>query len=456
MRSDAAPNGVNMSCQPNVLFFFTDDQRFDTVRALGNDAIQTPTMDSFARHGTSFTRASIMGGTSGAVCMPSRAMLMSGRTLFHIYEQGQDIPPEHLTMPEAFRRAGYRTFGTGKWHNGIHSYARSFTDGADIYFGGMNDHWNVPAADFDPSGAYPQDQRTRRPGIHSSELFSQAAIDFLESYDDEAPFYMYISYMAPHDPRTMPQKYRDMYDPAEIELPPNFIPVHPFDNGELVIRDENLAGRPRTKDEIRRHIADYYAMITHADAEMGRVVDCLREQGLAQDTIVVFAGDNGLAVGRHGLMGKQNLYDHSVRVPLIFSGPGVPADVRSQAHAYLIDIYPTLCDLCDLEVPGTVEGLSLCPAMGDPDERIREALLYAYRHLQRGVREDRYKLIEYVVDGRRKTQLFDVIDDPWEMRDMAQDPDHADDVARLRKELQRWRTDLDDPCNAFWEAFDCA
>jgi arylsulfatase A-like enzyme len=194
-------------------------------------------------------------------------------------------------------------------------------------------------------------------------------------------------------------------------------------------------------------------MITHADAQIGRVIDCLRQMGEAQNTVIVFSGDNGLAVGRHGLMGKQNLYEHSVRVPLVFAGPGVPAGVRTDAHAYLTDIYPTLCELCRLETPHTVEGISLCPAMADPDERVRETLLYAYRHLMRAARGDRYKLIEYVVDGKRTTQLFDVIDDPWELENLADDPARADDLARLRNELQRWRTELDDPCDEFWDVF---
>ena len=244
--------------RPNIVFFFTDDQRFDTLNALGNPDVHTPTMDGWINAGTTFTRAHIMGGTSGAVCMPSRAMLMTGRTLFHLEREGQNIPPEHVLLGEVLQRAGYRTFGTGKWHNGPPAYARSFTDGAEIFFGGMEDHWNVPACDFDPTGRYDvlkpmvrtphtSNEVTYRltdhitPGKHSSELFCDAAIDFLRRYDDDAPFFVYISFMAPHDPRTMPKKYLEMYDPDDIPLPPNFMVAHPFDNGALRIRDELLA-----------------------------------------------------------------------------------------------------------------------------------------------------------------------------------------------------------------------
>jgi len=449
-----------MNKQPNILFFFTDDQRFDTIRALGNEQIVTPALDSLVEGGTSFTNAYIMGGSCPAVCMPSRAMLMTGRTLFHIEEQGQSVPEDHVLLGETLQKAGYATFGTGKWHNGPRAYARSFSAGGEIFFGGMDDHWNVPACDFDPTGEYEQrihqtvDFRTQqvrqkiadhiRAGKHSSELFSDAAIDFLRGHQEDAPFFMYISFMAPHDPRTMPEEYLEMYDPEKIELPANFMPEHPFDNGELRIRDELLAEFPRTPEEIRRHLAAYYAMITHADAQMGRVLDALRETGHADDTIVVFAGDNGLAVGQHGLMGKQNLYEHSVGVPLVTSGPGVPQGERRDALCYLIDIYPTLCELIRVEVPDSVEGKSLVPPLRDEDEKIREHLHFAYRHVQRSARDRRHKLIEYGVDGQRMTQLFDLEEDPFELENLADDSGYAEKVEELRQVLRRWQEELGD------------
>ena len=130
--------------RPNILLFFADDQRFDTIRALGNNEIITPNLDTLVERGTAYTNASIMGGTSGAICMPSRAMLMTGRTLFHLDREGQDIPLAHTMMGEALRSADYRTFGTGKWHNGRSAYARSFSHGDRVFFGGMSDHFKVP------------------------------------------------------------------------------------------------------------------------------------------------------------------------------------------------------------------------------------------------------------------------------------------------------------------------
>ncbi len=448
---------------PNVVFLFADDQRFDTIRALGCEAIHTPALDGLVRRGTCFTRAHIPCGTSPAVCMPSRAMLLTGRTLFHIHGAGAEIPPEHTTLGEALRAAGYRTFGTGKWHNGRASYHRGFTDGDEIFFGGMADHWNVPAFHFDPSGRYdatcpivdePQRSncvRLRRcdhvtAGKHSSELVADAAIRFIQGYEGDAPFFAYVSFLAPHDPRTMPGEFLAMYEPEDMQLPPNFMASHPFDNGELRVRDELLAGFPRTENEIRRHLAEYYAMITHLDAQIGRVLDSLQARGILDETIIVFAGDNGLALGQHGLMGKQSCYDHSVRVPLVFAGPGIPQGCRNDALVYLLDVFPTIQDLLGLDAPPSVEGVSLLPAMVDPGASpVRECLYFAYTDKHRAARDDRFKILEYVVSGRHAmTQLFDLEADPWEMHNLADDPAHALDLARMREELMRLRDQWDD------------
>jgi len=286
--------------RPNFLFVFADDQRFDTIGALGNEEIRTPVLDSLVRDGTAFTRAYIMGSNQGAVCVPSRAMLHTGWNLFRV---AKGIPEEAPLWGEVFRRNGYITHGIGKWHNGPRSYARSFEGGAEIFFGGMSDQNRVPVQDFDPSGQYPRSRR-RIGEKFSTTLFTDAAVRFLEAHKGDRPFFLYVSLTAPHDPRTPPREYASLYDPGKIALPPNFLPEHPFDNGELQVRDEKLAASPRTPEEIRRHIADYYGMISHLDAELGRLLEALKRTGRAGDTLVLFAGDNGLAVGRHGLMGK--------------------------------------------------------------------------------------------------------------------------------------------------------
>ncbi len=462
------------SKKPNILFFFTDDQRFDTIAALGNSEIKTPNIDKLVKNGVTFTQAHIPGGTVGAICMPSRAMLHTGRTLFHIQESGKFIPKEHELMGETFKKAGYRTFGTGKWHNGPQAYARSFTDGEEIFFGGMSDHWNVPACHFDPTGKYEKarkfidnpffDNTVKEdlcdhihPGKHSSELFCEAAVEWLENYNSKNPFFMYISFMAPHDPRSMPEEFLNMYNPEDIKLPENFMEEHPFDFGVRNVRDELLAPYPRTPDIIRKHIAEYYAMITHLDNELGKVINALKRTGKYENTIIVFSGDNGLALGQHGLMGKQNNYEHSIRVPLIFAGPGIPKNERRDAYVYLLDIYPTLCELIGLDIPETVEGMSLVPCIQDGKNKVRETLYFAYSNSVRSVKDERYKLIEYRTNDISKTQLFDLKEDPKEMNNLYGKPEYKNIVDRLRKELlkykEQWEDDKHPIGKEFWDIY---
>jgi len=433
--------------RPNVLVLFTDDQRFDTIAALGNDAISTPNMDRLAARGLAFTRAHIMGGTSGAVCMPSRAMLLTGRGLFHLQDRGAVIPAEHTMLPETFRSAGYRTCGIGKWHNGKAAYARCFTHGGRVFFGGMSDHEAVPVFDFDPSGEYPEEKKYVADGF-SSEIFADDAVAFLEGPGREAPFLLYVAFTAPHDPRTAPAEFARLYDPDRIELPANFLPEHPFPNGEMHVRDENLAPHPRPPEDIREHIADYYAMITHLDSQIGRILDALEATGRAGDTFVVFAGDNGLALGRHGLMGKQNLYEHSVRVPLLLSGPDVPVGERTDTLCYLNDLYRTICDLAGLRAPASVEGVSLAPVVRRPGRRVRDSLLLAYRGLQRGVRTaDDWKMIRYMVGGQETVQLFDLSTDPGETVNLAGLARYSGQEEALTDLLRRHMLAADDFCD---------
>jgi arylsulfatase A-like enzyme len=436
----------------NVLFLFADDQRFDTIRALGNGDIFTPHLDSLVKRGISFRNAYIMGGNSGAVCMPSRAMLLTGRGLYHIEGQGGSIPEIHVMLPELFRKDGYTTFGTGKWHNGREAFARCFTDGAEIMFGGMSDHWNVPVYHFDPTGAY----ETKIPviedplhsnrvtlqgydhiteGKHSSELFADATIDFLERHDSSNPFFLYVSFTAPHDPRSMPEEFLEMYDPQKIPLPKNFMPQHPFDNGEMEVRDEQLAGFPRTAEEVHRHLVEYYAMITHLDAQIGRILEALKRTGQTDNTLIIFTGDNGLAVGQHGLMGKQSVYEHSVHVPLVMCGPDIPRGESRNALCYLIDILPTVCELTGRSIPDSVEGKSLNPVIRKEREGVRDAVYFTYKNCQRALRKGRWKLILYNVKGEKHVQLFDLEDDPWEMNNLAEESSQTGRIRELTEVL---------------------
>lgn len=442
--SAAAPARVP-GARPNIVFLLADDLRFDTIRALGNREIQTPNLDQLVRRGTTFTRAAIMGGTQGAVCVPSRAMLFTGRTLFHATRTptGLELAEGAVTWPEALRQNGYATVGIGKWHNDRAAFARAFNAGGPIFFGGMSGHQAMPVQDFDPSGAYPK-SRERVATNFSSEVFADAAIRFLAGRQQAGqPYALYVAFTSPHDPRTPPAEVLASYHPDRLRLPASFLPEHPFDNGELRIRDEALLPWPRTPTAIRREIALYYAMITHLDAQIGRILKALEQTPDADNTVIVFAGDNGLAVGRHGLLGKQNLYEHSVRVPLVFAGPGIPRNRRSDALCYLLDVMPTLCDLAGVAIPPTAEGLSLGPVIRRETKAIRTELFGAYRLGQRSLQDGRWKLIEY--PGVHKTQLFDLRRDPDELHDLAEVPRHRPTVERLRARLRAAQNALDDP-----------
>ncbi len=450
--------------KPNILFLFADDQRAGTINALGNPEILTPTIDGLVNSGLAFTNAYIMGGSSAAVCAPSRAMLLTGRNLYSIEKQGwaANISEKHETLPESFRKAGYETFGTGKQHNGKAVFFRGFSSGNEIFFGGMSDHWNVPVFHFDGSGKYEKripfiknpgrsnkvdytsncDHMQR--GKHSSELFADAAIEFLKNRDSDKAFFAYISFTAPHDPRSMPEEYLKLYDTTNISLPPNYAPQHPFDFGEYKIRDEMLASFPRTKAEVKIHLRDYYAMITHMDSEIGKIINALKESGEYENTIIVFSADNGLAVGQHGMMGKQNLYEHSIGVPLVICGPGIPRKEKREAFCYLFDLFPTLCQLCEIDIPESIQGKSMLPEIYSDNIQQRKSMLYGYKEFMRSFRNVNLKLIEYLVDGKRNSQLFHLEDDPFEQNNLVLNKSFSWEFETMKKNMLREMKSLND------------
>lgn len=421
--------------QPNILMVLTDDQRADTIHALGNPHIQTPNLDRLAQSGMAFTRAYCMGGLQGAVCVPARAMFLSGRTLFRASEklQGQ------ATWPEVFGRAGYHTFITGKWHNEAPALLRSFKEGRAIFLGGMGDPYALPLRDIGPNGKL---ANPRQSGRHSVEIFADAAIEFLKRQKPNEPFLAYVALNAPHDPRVAPAEFMAPYQAQPPPLPANYLPVHPFDNGEMVVRDEKLAPWPRAPETVRRHLADYYGCITFMDAQIGRILKTLQETGLEKQTLVVFASDQGLAIGSHGLFGKQNLYEHSMRIPLIVAGPGIPRGRQTGAFCYLLDLFPTLGELTGVAGPEGSEGISLAPVFLGRSETARDSIFTAYRGLQRAVRDERWKLLVY--PAINKVQLFDLKLDPAERDDRADREEAAPEKARLLALMADWQKRLGD------------
>ena len=279
--------------------------------------------------------------------------------------------------------------------------------------------------------------------VHSSELWTDAAVGFLaDQSSSDRPFFLHLAYHAPHDPRQSRREFLDMYPEEKIAVPPNFQPEHPFDQGDSRSRDEYLAPFPRTEEAVRMHRREYYAILTHADEQIGRVLDALEEQKVSDNTIVVFSSDHGLAVGEHGLMGKQNQYDHSIRVPLILAGPGVPSGLLLDALVYQSSIYATVCDLIGVPIPDSVETPSLAPLLNGEVTAVYDSVFGAYRDYQRMVRTTTHKLIAY--PEQRRHQLFDLENDPWEISDQSGDTAQSERVATLRTQLERWQALLDD------------
>lgn len=419
----------------NVLFLFADDQRPDTISAHGNRYIETPNLDRLVANGYSFRSNYCLGAQGGAVCVPSRAMLNTGKSFFKI---PMDMDG-HTTLPQLLGQNGYTTFATGKWHNQQPSWLKSFQQGKAIMFGGMSDHTKVPIVDLGPDGNLISERESIR---FSSRLFADTAIEFLHNYEDEKPFYAYVAFTAPHDTRNPPPKYRRMYYKRRPPLPPNFAPQHWFDNGQMTGRDESLGPWPRTPEVVSDQLAEYYGLITHLDKQIGRILRKLESTGLAENTIVVYAADHGLAVGSHGLLGKQNLYEHSMGAPLIFSGPGIPKNEETQAFSYLLDIFPTLCSLLGVEQPNDLDGHDLSPIWKGEKTKVRDTIFTSFRDLMKAVRDDRWKLIRYPKIDH--TQLFDLANDPYEMKNLADEPSQQQRIGQLTALLKTLQTQYGD------------
>ncbi len=405
--------------RPNVLFILSDDQRFDTIGALGNPLIHTPNLDRLAGNGFAFYR----NFCTTPICTPARAEILTGCTSFanRVPWFGMPINPELTLLPRAFRDAGYHTLHVGKWHNDGHPRDKGYERTACVcYLDNLNDY-----------RIHGHHMRFRGPqgeiAGHSTEIFTDAALGLLAEAPSDRPWLCYLAYTAPHDPHDAPEPFASMYDAARMPLLPNFMPEHPFDNGDMIIRDELLENWPRDHDAMRRYRARYYGIISHMDFHIGRLLGALTAQGQLQNTIIVFTGDQGLAIGSHGLLGKENMYDHSIASPLIFCGPGISAGGRSAAMSHHVDLFPTLCELTGVPRPASARyGHSLAPVFRGEKARVREEVLCEFyspeqpgepmRHTQRALRTERWKLTWFPL--LRRFQLFDMVYDSLELVDL--------------------------------------
>lgn len=469
--------GIQMSGaqeKPNFLVIVTDDQTFESIGCLNNKEIKTPNIDRLVKRGTTFTHAFNQGSWTGAISVASRSMLITGQHLNHVQHNSKYLPWRELEQPktaqeaklwgETLGEAGYDTYITGKWHNSDYALLKCFKEGSAVgagfyesrdeqdknntQYGRPNDgkwmpydnrlggHWSPQVKDIVYENGDKKTGKKYYMSRHTSELYADKAVDYLASKAGAVnPFFMYVAFNAPHDPRQSPKEFLDMYPRDKVKIPSNFIPQHPFDQGDSKIRDEELAPFPRTEESVRLHRQEYYAIISHADREIGRILDALDASGKATNTYVIFTSDHGLAVGMHGLMGKQNQYECSVRLPLIFVGPGIKAGAQTDAMVYMQGLYATTCELAGIPVPESVDFPSLVPQLKNQKAPGEKYIFGSYRNLQRMVRSERYKLIVYPKVGEE--QLFDLKKDPNERINLAKHPKYKEIKDQMKTELKR-------------------
>jgi choline-sulfatase len=428
--------------KPNILFIFADDHSYDCIHASGNDDIQTPNLDKLARGSTHFTQAYNMGAWGGAVCVASRTMLNTGKFVWRAHKL--DLKAEQAagrTWSQQMKSAGYETYFSGKWHvklkpDDIFDHVgqvrggmpKQTPEGYNRPIEGQEDAWSP----FDKSkGGFWEG------GKHWSEVVGDDAIGFLENAkQSDDPFFMYVAFNAPHDPRQSPKEYVDKYPLENISIPTNFLEEYPYKDAignSAKLRDEKLAPFPRTEYSIKVNRQEYYAIITHMDHQIGRILDALEASGKSDNTFVFFTADHGLAVGQHGLVGKQNMFEHSVRVPFFVKGPGVPENARINTRIYLQDIVPTTLSLAGIEKADHVDFKSLRPLIADKSTQHYDSIYGGYTKLQRMVIKEDLKLICYPTI--KKILLFDLKTDPLEMNDLGETPEYQASIKSLFSEL---------------------
>lgn len=433
--------------QPNFLVIVSDDQRPDTIAALGNPAIQTPNLDQLVRRGMAFTRAN----SAFPLCVPSRAEILTGATAFHngVPYGGGRLKKGQVFWADAMRNAGYRTWYCGKWMNDGSPKTRGYDETGGLFSSGgagqlgrqprYGRHnrlitgyrgWTFKDADGTP-------ELDKGIGVvgETSKYIADGAIELLQRKLDK-PFFMHINFTAPHDPLIIPPGYEGKYKASDVPIPANLLPKHPFDHGNIDGRDEQLLPWPRTQADVRQEIAAYYAVIDDMDAHIGRILSALQSSGRYDDTVIIFTSDHGLALGSHGLMGKQNMYEHTIGVPFIIAGPGIPHGKQTAAQINLRDMYPTTCELVGITIPKSVEAKSFASVLRSPESEIHSAVFGYYQDSQRMIRTSRWKLIRYPKMNR--TQLFDLENDPDELVDLSTSSKHTELIKKLGQQLDHW------------------
>ncbi len=469
--------------KPNFIFLFADDLSYNALGYLGNSVVQTPHINRLAKMGISFTNTYNMGGWNGAICVASRSMIISGLSIWDAHKAAKnwsdsDSVAVDQTWPKLLEKNGYQTFMTGKWHvnlavdsvfqrvgterpgmPGDQRMETPFQEIQEAYRLGKDTNALFPIGyarpiDENDQSWSPSDSIHGgfwEGGTHWSEVVRDDAFAFLEEAQEKAdPFFMYLSFNAPHDPRQAPKEYVDLYPLEDIDLPSNFLEEYPYKDdigNDLLLRDESLAPFPRTPHAVRTHIQEYYAIISHLDTQIGLILDKLEQSGFMDNTYIFFTADHGLSVGSHGLLGKQSMYDHSVRVPFIMAGPGIQGGQSAPQDIYLQDVMPTTLELANIEIPNHVFFHSLMDIVNQEniEGHYDDGIYGAYRHLQRMIQKDSYKLIVY--PNIQKTLLFDLAQDPYERNDLSTLESFKPKIESLINDLTSLQIQLNDTVN---------
>lgn len=467
--------------KPNVLFIFADDQTFESIGALNNDEIKTPNLDKLKERGVAFTHAFNQGSWTPAVCVASRTMLNTGSYIWNAAKYSAKAQPRvdpnlpqnsakyevEKAVPEGYwsefmSQAGYDTYFAGKWH--VPKPAQEIFDVTGTVRGGMPDQtaerYDRKFIENEPDTWSPYDKSKGgfwKGGKHWSEVLGDEALGFIEKAKaDDDPFFMYIAFNAPHDPRQSPKKFVDMYPTENITVPKSFLPEYPYNEeagSGRKLRDERLAPFPRTEYAIKVNRQEYYAIITHMDEQIGRIVDALEESGKADNTYIIFTADHGLALGDHGFVGKQNMYDQSMRVPLFVIGPDIPKGKEINVMVYLQDVMATALDIAGANVIDQVEFNSLLPLCKGTTKKGNDAVYGAYLGNQRMIRTDKYKMIIYPLAN--VVRLYNVKKDPDEINDLAGNKKYKKVMDRLFEEFKVLQEKVGDPLDvtAYYENF---
>ncbi len=435
---------VSAAERPNIIFLLTDDQRFDTLGCTGNPLIYTPHIDALAAQGVLFENAFV----TTSICAPSRASYLSGQYVCHhgINNFSKTFTDEQwaTTYPALLREAGYATGFVGKYGVGNEMPEDKY------------DFWRGYAG----QGHYEQKDEQGN-YKHLTQVHEESALAFLHEYGGKQPFCLSVSFKAPHcqdgDPRQFiydPQ-YEDLYEDVEM-VPPETADDQYYERFPDFFRSKN-EGRKRWQIRFsepvlyQKMVRGYYRLITGVDRAVGAICATLQEKGLADNTIIVFASDNGFYLGDHGLAGKWYGHDPSIRIPLIVYDPRLPEACRgkrSRELALNIDVAPTLLDMAGITPPEMMQGRSLLPLVQGKKTDWREEFYYEHTFdhpaipKSEGIVGRRFKYLRYYEQSPVYEELYDRQSDSLETTNLTNDPAHAERLQQLRTRCDEMKQQL--------------